>query len=120
MLVHLENATAVFVLGSTEPHYTPSKVYQGILAEKPILAVLHKDSTAADVIIQSNAGIVLTFNGMEGLNQIHEDFSEKMMAFKNLLKSFKAEQINTTLFNQYSAHAVTQKLASLLKEAVNK
>ncbi|RZK26079.1 MAG: hypothetical protein EOO43_03835, partial [Flavobacterium sp.] len=40
VLAHLEHADGVFILGSTEPHYTPSKAYQGILAGKPILAVL--------------------------------------------------------------------------------
>ncbi|HEV9037523.1 MAG TPA: hypothetical protein VGQ51_12905, partial [Puia sp.] len=61
VLVHLEAAAGVFILGSTEPHYTPSKVYQGVLSGKPLLAVLHRESTAASVIREAGAGIVLSF-----------------------------------------------------------
>ena len=118
VLVHLENASAVFVLGSTEPHYTPSKVYQGILAKKAIIAVLHNESSAASVIERSNAGLVLKFDGEKGLADIKGQFASCMSEFKNVLKEFKPENINMELFNQYSANAVTQQLVTLLNKIV--
>lgn len=118
VLVHLENASAIFVLGSTEPHYTPSKVYQGILAKKAIMAVLHKESTAANVIVQSNAGLVLAFDGEKGLTDIKDQFAGCISDFKNILQSFKPENINMELFDQYSAKAVTRQLVLLLNEIV--
>src|SRR5258708_3390682 len=63
VLVHLDAADGVFVLGSTEPHYTPSKVYQAVLSGKPVAAVLHRESTAVKVIRRSCAGLVLDFDG---------------------------------------------------------
>ncbi len=74
VLIHLSEATGVFILGSTEPHYTPSKVYQGVLSEKPIIAVLHSASSACEVIRKSDAGMVLDFDGEDDITKIQELF----------------------------------------------
>jgi hypothetical protein len=59
MLNHLEQCAAVLVLGSTERHYTPSKVFQAILSKRPMFAMLHAESTAIGMIGQAKAGQVL-------------------------------------------------------------
>ena len=120
VLVHLNIADAVFILGSTEAHYTPSKVYQAILSKKPVLAVLHTDSSAVNVIRKANAGVVLDFNGEQALQLISENFAlalKDFIAFKN---NFKEEQINKDMFKDYSAFEVTKKLSLLLTETINK
>ena len=117
VLVHMDIADAVFVLGSTEPHYTPSKVYQGILSAKPLLAVLHKESTAVDVIRRSGAGIVISFNGETDVHRIHALFNETFFRFRDFVRSFDRSQVDREVFSDYSAYAVTKKLASLLNEA---
>lgn len=118
VLVHLEAADAVFILGSTEPHYTPSKTYQGVLSGKPILAVLHTQSTAVEVVRQSNAGVVLDFNGAAGLQQLKEQWMHVWKEFVLFQRSFDKAQVNQQQFEQYSAKAVTAKLANLLNKAI--
>lgn len=58
-LNHLKQCSAVLVLGSTERHYTPSKVFQAILSQRPVFAMLHAESTAIGMIEQARAGRVL-------------------------------------------------------------
>jgi len=58
-LNHLEQCNAVLVLGSTERHYTPSKVFQAILSKRPVFAMLHAESTAIGMIEAARAGRVL-------------------------------------------------------------
>lgn len=58
-LNHLRQCSAVLVLGSTERHYTPSKVFQAILSQRPVFALLHAESTAIGMIEQAKAGHVL-------------------------------------------------------------
>jgi glycosyltransferase involved in cell wall biosynthesis len=43
-------AHAVLLMGSTEPHYTPSKVFPALLAQRPILALYHDASSVIDVL----------------------------------------------------------------------
>lgn len=118
VLIHLEAAKGVFILGSTEPHYTPSKVYQGVLSGKPLFAVLHKKSTAVEVIRKSNAGVVLDFNGEEELMYIGEKFSDQFDEYLFFTSQFQPDHVEVDIFNQYSAKNVTAQLALLLDEVV--
>jgi hypothetical protein len=43
-------ASALLLLGSAEPHYTPSKVFPALLAGRPIVAVYHEESSVLDVL----------------------------------------------------------------------
>ena len=116
MLTQLEAADAVFILGSTEPHYTPSKVYQGVLSGKPILAVLHEQSTAVNVLRASNAGIVITMKGEEDLDTLSARYLDGLREFENFRKAFDPNKINRAAFEQYSAKAVTAQLADKLDQ----
>ena len=116
VLVHLNIADAVFILGSTEPHYTPSKVYQAVLSGKPIFAVLHKESSAVNVIKNSNAGMVISFDGEKDIDSIGNHFLKEFISFKQFKMAFAKNQIDNTLFNDFSAYAVTEKLTTLLNK----
>lgn len=116
VLVHLEAADAVFILGSTEPHYTPSKTYQGVLSGKPILAVLHSKSSAVAVVRSSNAGVVLAFDGEAGLHTLQEQWMGTWDSFLHFAGSFDQSQVQQQEFEQYSAKAVTAQLALLLNK----
>lgn len=118
VLVHLEAVDGVFILGSTEPHYTPSKVYQGVLSGKPILAVLHRESTAVGVVRDANAGVALDFDGENGLDTIKNEFIPVLRKFIGFMERFNSRQVNTAAFDRYSAKNVTASLAELLEKSV--
>jgi hypothetical protein len=118
VLVHLEAADGAFILGSTEPHYTPSKVYQGVLSGKPILAILHRESTAVAVIRTANTGVVLDFGGEAEVGLIKSGFIEIFEQFSGYLRNFDRRQVNMGAFEQYSARSVTAALAGLLDKCV--
>jgi hypothetical protein len=61
-LNHLEQSSAVLVVGSIEPHYTPSKVFQAMLSRRPVFALLHAESTAVDIIRSAGVGRVVTLD----------------------------------------------------------
>lgn len=52
-LATLCHADGVLLVGSDEPHYTASKLYPALLADRPMLAVLHDDSQAASVLARA-------------------------------------------------------------------
>lgn len=119
VLVHLAVADAVFILGSTEPHYTPSKTYQAVLSGKPILAVLHSQSTAVHVLRDSAAGVVLSFAGEPDLATIKAEWNSNWQQFLLFKSNFTKSQVRMQVFEQYSAKAVTQQLATLLDRAIS-
>ncbi|MCB0698344.1 MAG: hypothetical protein H6551_05825 [Chitinophagales bacterium] len=118
-LVHLDAANGVFILGSTEPHYTPSKVYQGVLSGKPILALLHKDSTALKVLNNTNAGIGYAFDPNK-LELISEDFENLFQSYSKFVSKFDVADVNLAAFDAYSARSVTDMLATLFDKAIVK
>src|SRR6185312_17028365 len=120
VLVHLDIAGAIFILGSTEPHYTPSKTYQGVLSKKPLMAILHKESTAVKVISESRAGMVLDFDGEREVGLIKSQFADFFKEFIHFFEGFNPAQVDLQIFEQYSAKNVTRQLALLLNEALTK
>jgi hypothetical protein len=120
VLVHLNIADAVFILGSTEPHYTPSKTYQGVLSKKPLIAVLHSESTAVKIIRDSQAGLVLDFDGEAGIATIEKGFEPFFKKAKTFVENFNPELVNQQVFEQYSAKNVTKQLAAMLDTATKK
>ena len=119
VLVHLQAANGVFILGSTEPHYTPSKVYQSILSEKPIFAVLHQESTAVEVIRKSNAGVVVAFDGEQGLDTITGTFVSQYKIYLDQLQIFNPKDVDQTEFACYSAYEVTKQLVEKLNQIIS-
>lgn len=115
VLVHLDAADGIFILGSTEPHYTPSKVYQAVLSSKAILAVLHGESTAFNVVNSTKAGIAYPIVP-ENIEKITTDFNPLMENYLQFMQQFQPSQVDTKAFDQYSAKAVTQ----ILVDALNK
>jgi hypothetical protein len=119
VLMHLTVVDAVFILGSTEPHYTPSKTYQGVLSGKPIFAVLHNESTAVDILRSSNSGVVLDFEGEAEMSKVCSRFIDYFQQFLLFLDAFRPEDVDRRKFNAYSASAVTKILTDLIDEALS-
>ena len=50
------DASALLLMGSSEHHYTASKLYPALLARRPLLAVYHEKSSVATVIRSAARG----------------------------------------------------------------
>jgi hypothetical protein len=110
-LNHLGRSDAVLVLGSTEPHYTPSKVFQGMLSRRPVFAMLHRDSTAVDMVRSTHAGRVLTLT--EGALPAAGDVADALRSFMDD-KTYSADAVDRAVLDAYSARSSTRALAEAL------
>jgi hypothetical protein len=117
VLRELEKADGIFILGSTEPHYTPSKVYQAVLSKKPILAVLHEKSTAVEVIEKSKAGITLLMDAENDLDTLSERFLDQLKNYMSWAQTFDPLFVDKVYFDAYTAKAVTKKLVEAIQKA---
>jgi glycosyltransferase involved in cell wall biosynthesis len=69
----LRASSAVLVAGSTERHYTASKVFPAVLSQRPILAIFHEASSVTDILARvadASCDHVITF-GDAGLDASH-------------------------------------------------
>jgi len=116
ILFHLTKASAVLILGSSEPHYSPSKVYQSVQARRPIFALLHEASTARGVIEKSRAGVVVPVDERSLSAPV---LAERLISFV-LDFGYRPEQVVWSEFDAYSARASARKLADALDAALDR
>jgi len=113
-LNHLMHSSAVLVLGSTEPHYTPSKVFQAMLSDRPVFALLHRDSTAVTMIRAAHVGEVLTLT--EGELPSPETVATALQGLLDRPASTAASP-DHSFFEAYSARESTRLFAEALDRA---
>ena len=115
VLNHLTQAGAVLVLGSIERHYSPSKVFQAVQSRRPVLAILHEESSAVRILREGNAGVTVAFADGElpSIGRIVE-------ALRTVLTGGgpNPRDIRWDAFGAYSARESARVLARALDEAV--
>jgi hypothetical protein len=116
VLVHLTRAYGVLIVGSTEPHYTPSKVYQAVQSRRPVLALLHEASTAVDVLERSRTGMVITVSEQALPEPAH--VADILEDFANI--HYRAEEVKWNEFEAYSARESARRLSLALNEAIER
>lgn len=107
-------ADALLLLGSSEPHYTPSKVFPALLARRPILAFYHRASSVVDILRPLAPGArVFTFDDATPLSDQIDDIAA---AFAGLAEtgSRRAPLSNGNGLQAWSARALTGRLAAVL------
>jgi len=116
-LNHLAKSSAILVIGSTERHYSPSKIYQAVMAQRPVFALLRKDSTAVEPFQRSNAGQVFTF--MPEHLPDPEQLARTLIEFCRSITA-NPPQIDWSAFAGTSARESARTLASALDCALQR
>lgn len=109
VLNHLKNAHAVLIVGSSERHYTPSKVFQAVLSHRPVFALLHNQSTAVSILKQANTGVVVGFDEQKQVDLCVEEIAQSLEEV--VKRPYSTNNINWNIFYTYSTEAMTEKLA---------
>ncbi|OLD26177.1 MAG: hypothetical protein AUJ04_06480 [Acidobacteria bacterium 13_1_40CM_3_55_6] len=112
----LIDAEALVVPGSDDPGYTASKIYPYIMANKPMLAIFHEDSSVVDVLRATKAGTLVTF-------KTKADFAG--MAREIETNWFKSEfqqppGIDRKALEPYLARELTRRQCAIFDRAINK
>lgn len=109
----LLNADGLAVIGSNDQQYTASKTYPYILAEKPLIAFLHTESSAAKIIKDCHAGKVFSTNKEDS------DIAEVSKELYSMLIEKKSPEINWSEFEKYSAKNLTKKQCDLFNQVID-
>ena len=118
-LALLKKAAVLFVPGSTDTGYTASKIYSFILAKKPLLACFHKNSSVVDILQQSKAGEVITFDkDNESTEALVKEMYEKLSYL--LLHTNDQFEYDVQGFKPYTASAMTNKIVTVFNGVIYK
>jgi len=113
----LAASAGVLVIGSTEKHYTASKIFQSLLSKKPVLAVFHQESSAVEILKESKADSYLTkFSPKETKAILKEKIKENLFNFAYSNKEWNPEFANLDNYSaKASAKALVEKLDIIVK-----
>jgi hypothetical protein len=116
LLHQISQSSGVFILGSTESHYTPSKLFNAFVTQKPIFAILNSGSTAKDIISNTRWGLTCTYSSTDKAHfekEVIEIFSEwkSKVGDKNWNFDFEKAKL-------YSAANITSELASAINNTI--
>lgn len=113
----LTDSHGLLALGSDAPHYTASKIFPCILAKRPVLALYHEQSSVVQILRGTHAGQVVTYREKDPLAGRSD---EVFQAIQNLLQlpPNYTPPTRWEAFEQYTARAMTRRLADALDKAV--
>ena len=108
-------ATALLMMGSSEQHYTASKLYPGLLARRPILAVYHEASSVVDILrrtARAPSARLVTYSDRDRADSRIEAIYHELAALVEHPVYDPADVLPTAL-EAYSAAALAGKLAAV-------
>jgi glycosyltransferase involved in cell wall biosynthesis len=117
VLATLSQAHAVLVLGSTERHYTASKIFQAMYSRRPVLAMLHEESSAVGMLRSVPGVELITFRDEQGVRQGVSAVAEALGRLLDLPPAARFSRERTCL-DQFSARRMTERLADCFHEVL--
>lgn len=116
ILNFLSKADRVMLFGSTEKHYTASKTFQCLLSERPLLTMLHHESSAVEVIREVHAdAFLMPYED----NEIKVDIVSKL---KPIVEQFQKEvswDLDLKPLDKYRSKQSAKVLAEAMDAAIN-
>jgi len=101
---------ALFLVGSDEAHYTASKVFPYILARRPVLAIFHEESSVVQILRETSAGDVISFNSERMPSNSAAEISARLEHILSLPRDYKP-QTNWEAVEPYTTRAMAARLA---------
>ncbi len=117
VLNHLRHADAILVIGSTEPHYTPSKIFQVLQSGRPVFALLHEKSDAVALLRSIGSEPLITFDEHTDLAALLPDTTSALTGIaSNKYPPVSQAASNTT--SHFHAKSITQQIAEAFDRVI--
>jgi hypothetical protein len=114
----MRGASALLVLGSTEAHYTASKVFPLLLAERPIVAVCHEGSTVTDILraVARPPSVRLVTYSDRARAEAHVDEVRTALTATCRQPVWDRGAVDSTRFSEFLAESLAGRLAAVFDQ----
>jgi hypothetical protein len=103
----LKHADVLFIPGSQDSQYTASKLYPYILANRPLMAIFHENSSVVRILKETNAGEVATFSEEHSADKISVTVFE---LFDKMIRQLPyTPKTDWQAFEPYTAREMTRR-----------
>lgn len=111
----LATTDATMMIGSDEPHYTASKIYPCLMADRPFLSLFHPDSSAHRILTEAGGGIALAFAPDAGQEELEQQLSSAIERL--VLTPGSLGPINRSAYKSFTGEAVAGQFAEVFEKA---
>jgi hypothetical protein len=114
-LTVLTQSDAVLLMGSSERHYTASKLYPALLSRRPILAIFHEDSSVVSLLeraVKPPSGRLVAYDDQQtALTRVEAVYQ----ALLSLVRSpdYDPRVVDFNAIEEFSARSMAKRLAAL-------
>jgi len=115
----MQHADLVVTLGSAEPHYTASKVYNCIAAQRPVLAICHAETRSVSAAVEATgAGRVVTYDSTSGAETRIEEIATALdVLTQRGAKGATPESLKA--IEPFSARSMTSKVLAIFERMID-
>lgn len=107
----------LLMLGSNEPHYTASKLYPTLLAERPVLAIFHEQSDLC-AITETVGGVMLVkFGNASPVTTKVDEIAQSLVALAE--DRAKIAQVDSGKLESYLGPAIARRFADIFDQVRN-
>jgi hypothetical protein len=113
----LKEADRLILFGSDDPGYTASKLYNYILAKRPLLVICREESSVARIVRETRSAELITFGEQEIKMKIKikKEWEEAMGRWL-AMDPAKEPETDWKAFEPYTAKKMTEKLCRFFDE----
>jgi hypothetical protein len=110
-------ASAILLMGSSERHYTASKLYPALLAKRPLLAAYHEASSVVEILRAHARPPSVRLVTYGDATRAEAKVEEMAAALAAIVESpaYEADAVNLDGLAEFSARTCAGKLALLLE-----
>jgi len=113
----LLDSAALLVAGSTSAHYSASKLFPYILANRPLLPIFHAASSVVRILAETRAGTAIVFDDAASLDEVQPEVESRL---RELLRSPLDAHPATDwkAFEPYTSRSVCAGLAAVFDRVI--
>lgn len=110
-------ATAILMMGSSERHYTASKLYPVLLARRPVLAVYHEASSVVGILRRAGCSPtvnLVTYDDIERAESRVTQLTQELLA---IIKHpvWDEHKLDMRVVQEFSAQSLARSLAAVFE-----
>lgn len=114
-LACLKAADALLVIGSNDPAYTASKIYPYLLAARPLLAVMHRQSSVCELLQRCGGGRLASFEASTSTTELAARIDQLWLQGAQYSRIVP---LDTAAFAPHTAEAQAAKLVQFIGSCI--
>lgn len=106
-------SNAILLFGSTDPHYTASKIYGAMMSGRPYLSIFHELSSSHEILCRAGGGASFSFRSGQELLDLVSPIADALIRLVDEPETFG--RANPESFRNFTASHIARQYAKIFE-----